>query len=316
MGRIVLSSMIVVALAATPAVAQDPLPQLAQPVFRSSASMVAVNVTVFEGSRLISGLGLQDFEVYEDGVKQQVQFFESRTVPLDVILLLDTSSSMADKIEVVRQAARGFMKTLRPGDRGAVVSFASSVNILQPLTADVRAIESAINSVQANGSTSLHNAIYVALKTFGRGARDSSDVRRQAIAVLSDGQDTASVVSFDDVLALARCTGVNIYTISLKSPYTPTGSDPRYFSDADHSMKTLARETGAQAFFPKSTHELNGVYGAIAGELSAQYSIAYAPTNSRNDGRFRRIIVRVISNPAFRLRARSGYTANSPRSPG
>ena len=276
--------------------------------------MVALSVTVLDGRKLVSGLHQQDFEIYEDGVQQQVQFFESRSVPLDVILLLDTSSSMNDKMEVVHQAARGFMKMLRPGDRGAVVTFADSVNVVQALTPDAEAIASAINSVQAKGSTSLRNAVYVALKQFGRRAQDSGEVRRQAIAVLSDGEDTASVVSFDDVMALARQSGVNIYSIALRSQYAALrdASERRYFSDADYSMKSLAQETGGQAFFPTNINELKGVYDAIAGELSAQYSLGYSPSNPRNDGRFRRIIVRVTSNPSFRPRARTGYTADAP----
>ncbi len=317
MGRLTL--LLGFALALTPpaiAAQQGAVDQPPQPtVFRSGASMVAVNVTVLDGRKLVSGLGQQDFEIYEDGVQQQVQFFESRTVPLDVILLLDTSSSMHDKMDVVHQAARGFMKMLRPGDRGAVVAFADSVNVLQELTPDPAAIESAINSVTAKGSTSLRTAIYVALKQFGRRAHDSGEVRRQAIAVLSDGEDTASVVSFDDVMALARKTGVNIYSIGLRSEYATlrSGSDRRYFSDADYSMKSLAQETGGQAFFPTRVNELTGVYDAIAGELSAQYSLGYSPSNPRNDGRFRRIIVRITSNPAISPRARSGYTADTPR---
>ena len=187
------------------------------PVFRSGASMVALNVTVFDGARPVSGLCREDFQIFEDGVAQQVTFFESRSVPMDIILLLDTSSSMGDKMETVHRAARGFMKMMRPEDRGAVVAFADSVNIVQPLSFDLQAIEEAIESTRAQGSTSLHNAIYIALKQFGRAAKSDGDVRRQAIAVLSDGEDTASVVSFDDVLALARKSGVNIYTIGLQS---------------------------------------------------------------------------------------------------
>ena len=295
---------------------QDLPPQQSQPpIFRSGASMVAVSVTVLDGSKPVGGLTRTDFEVYEDGVQQQVQFFESHSVPLDVILLLDTSSSMSDKIEVVHDAARGFMKGLRPGDRGAVVTFADSVNVVQDLTSDLAAIETAINKTQAKGATALRTAIYVALKQFGLSAAVSGDVRRQAIAVLSDGEDTKSVVSFDDVMALARGLGVNIYTIALRSslPTDGVARGQKQFSRADYGMKMLANETGGQAFFPETVHQLKDVYQSIGGELSAQYSIGYSPSNQRNDGRFRRILVRLISNPALKLRARSGYTADSPR---
>jgi Ca-activated chloride channel family protein len=317
MARFVLLPTVMLAFSASVTSGQDAASAPTQPtqpqVFRSGASMVAVNVTVLDGRKHVTGLTQKDFEVFEDGVPQQVQFFEARTVPLDVILLLDTSSSMADKMEVVHEAARSFMKGLRPGDRGAVVTFADSVSVAQELTSDMVAIEDAINATAASGSTCLRTAIYVALKTFGRAARGAGDVRRQAIAVLSDGEDTASAVSFDDVMELARTTGVNIYTIGLRSRYASRSTpNLRPISEADYGMKMLANETGGQAFFPETVHQLKDVYYLIAGELSAQYSIGYSPSNQRNDGRFRRILVRIISNPGLRLRARTGYTADRP----
>ena len=166
---------------------------------------------------------------------------------------------------------------------------------------------------QAHGSTALNNALYVAMKQFGRSAQQSGDVRRQSIAVLSDGEDTSSLISFDDVLAMARKSGINIYTIALQSEYTAARrlaeSGRRYFSESDYAMKTLARETGAQSFFPEFVQDLKVVYAAIADELSNQYSIGYAPTNPRPDGRFRRIVVRVMNRPELQPRARAGYTA-------
>jgi Ca-activated chloride channel family protein len=309
---------LLLALAAR-AAAQDPVPALPQspsqnaPIFRAGASLVALNVTVTDGKRFVSGLGQQDFAVYEDGVQQQVQFFESKSVPVDLILLIDTSSSMRDKMGVVREAARGFLKTLRDGDRGAVVTFSDGVNVVQPLTLDRAALDQAIRTSEAHGSTALNNALYVAMKQFGRAARQSDDVRRQAIAVLSDGEDTSSLISFDDVLGMARKSGVNIYTIGLQSQYTAARriaeGNRRYFSESDYSMKTLARETGAQSFFPEFIQDLKRVYATIADELANQYSIGYSPSNPRPDGRFRRIVVRLTAHPELQPRARAGYTA-------
>ena len=288
----------------------------AAPTFRSTTSVVALNVTVTDGKKLVTGLRERDFAVFEDGVQQQVRFFESTRVPLDVILLLDMSSSMRDKMSSVHDAARGFMKILRKGDRGAVIGFTEHVKVLQELTEDTSAIEAAIGSTTANGSTGLHNAVYIALKEFGRPAVSTGEIRRQAIAVLSDGADTASVVTFDDVLTLARSTGVNVYTIALQSKFESgrTGPDIGKFSEATYAMRTLAKETGAQSFFPASVHDLKAVYTSIAQELEAQYSIAYEPSEANVGGRFRRIVVRVTSNPAFRPRTRSGYSTDGRRS--
>jgi Ca-activated chloride channel family protein len=298
---------------------EPPAPQTqTAPVFRSGAHIVALNVTVMDTNKqFVTGLTADDFLVYEDGVQQQVRFFESGNVPLDLIVLIDTSSSMLDKMDVVHEAASGFLRGLRPGDRGAVVTFNDGVKVLEGLTEDRAALETAVRSTQAKGATSLHNALYVSLKQFGRTAQQSGEVRRQAIAVLSDGEDTSSLISFDDVLGVARKSGVAIYTISLQSKYAAArlaaSGQRRYFSESEYSMKTLAHDTGAQAFFPLQISELKGIYGTIAQDLAHQYSIAYSPANPRPDGKYRRIVVRVNDRPELQLRTRMGYVAEATR---
>jgi Ca-activated chloride channel family protein len=313
-GSIAALAVTAVAYAQTPATGESA--QQSTPVFRSGASLVALNVTVTDGKRLIGGLGENDFSVFEDGVLQPVQFFEARNVPIDLIILLDTSASMSDKMPVVHEAAVGFLRSLRGEDRGAVVTFGDNVNIAQALTGDHALLEQAIEQAQAHGSTALNNALYVAMKQFARAAQQSGEVRRQAIAVLSDGEDTSSVIGFDDVLAMARKSGINIYTICLQNKYSlaRVESSRKYFSESDFAMKTLAQETGAQSFFPQSIQELKGIYAAISDELENQYSIGYSPTNWHPDGRFRRIVVKVNDRPELRPRARLGYTAESVRS--
>jgi VWFA-related protein len=289
-----------------------------QRLFRSGTQLVSLSVTATDPNRQpVQGLRAEDFVVLEDGVEQPLEFFESAEIPLDLILLVDASSSMTDKMDVVHEAAIGFVKTLRPGDRGALVAFADGVHVIQPLTSDGAALEQAIRRTTARGATALHNALYISLKQFGRGARQRGDLRRQAIAVLSDGEDTSSLVSFDDVLALARKSGVSIYPIALQAKGAAArlaaSGQRRYFSEAEYSMRTLAQETGAQAFFPLQIFELKSIYATIAQELSSQYSLAYAPIDGRFDGRFRKITVRVPSRPEIRLRTRTGYTAEMDR---
>jgi len=307
------------ALAAAPVLAQSPATSDIQlPTFRSGASLVSLNVTVMDGgAKYVTGLQPGDFAVFEDGVKQDVRFFESTNVPVDLFVLLDTSASMTDRMDVVHQAAIGFLRTLRAGDRGAVVAFSDSVSVVQPLTEDRSLLEKAIESTHAHGATALNNAIYIALKQFGQQTKQDGEVRRQAIAVLSDGEDTSSLVSFDDVLSLARRMGVNIYTVALQSKYAGQRQAQdglkRYFSESDYSMKMLARETGAQSFFPALVTELKGVYASIAAELASQYSIGYVPANNRTDGRFRRVVVQITSRPELKPRTRLGYTADGDR---
>jgi Ca-activated chloride channel family protein len=317
--------------AASPAAVQrpvpsDPAPQpgvstdaaAPVPVFRSGANLVPLSVTVTDSTKqFVKGLTASDFSVFEDGVEQDLKFFEATETPTDLIVLIDTSSSMSDKMDVVHEAASGFLKTMKQGDRGAVVAFADGVDIIQPLTEDRQLLEQGIRRTMARGATSLHNAIYISLKQFGRGAKQDGDLRRQAIAVLSDGEDTSSLVGFDDVLELARKSGVSIYPIVLQSRYaasrTTAVGQRRFYSEAEYSMRTLAQETGAQAYFPAQIFELKGIYASIAQELSSQYSLAYSPNNGRADGRFRKIAVRIAARPDLKLRTRTGYTADLPR---
>ena len=302
-------------LSAQQPASSPPAPQ--QPPFRSGTNLVPLNVTVTDHAKhFVKGLTAADFRVLEDGVPQDLQFFEAADTPSDLIVLIDTSSSMSDKMDVVHEAAIGFMRTMKHGDRGAVVAFADGVDVIQPLTSDRPALEQGIQRTAARGATSLNNALYIALKQFGRAARQDGEVRRQAIAVLSDGEDTSSLVSFDDVLELARKSGVSIYPIVLQSKYTSRAAaqgQRRSYSEAEYSMRTLAAETGGQAFFPLQLFELKGVYASIAQELSSQYSLAYSPNNARLDGRFRRISVRVDARPDLKLRTRTGYTAELTR---
>lgn len=287
---------------------EQPAAQRPGTTFRAATSMVAINVTVSDGRELVRGLPRDAFLVREDGVTQQVAFFESSDVPLDLILLLDTSSSMRHRMETVHDAARGFMEVLRPGDRGAVVAFNERVRVMQDLTADTRAIAAAIDGTTAGGSTALYMALYVSLKEFGKRTLSAGEVRRQAIAVLSDGEDTSSVIPFEQVVSLARTMGVTVYPISLQ-PEGGRRNVTQNESSAAYALRELARETGARAFFPAGVHQLESVYEDIAAELAAQYSIGYLPSNARPDGRFRRIQVSIPADPTLRPRTRTGYTA-------
>ena len=319
MPRLPFANILILSLS-LPLAPQQGSPQTQAPaaVFRTGANLVALSVSVTDnaGRRFVTDLTRADFAVYEDGVKQEVTFFESSLVPVDLILMLDTSSSMSDKVATVHEAAINFLRTLRAGDRGAVVSFSDNVQIIEKLTGDRARLEQAVQTTGAKGGTALNNALYVALREFGGETADEHVVRRRAIALFTDGEDTSSLVSFDDVMALARKAGVNIYTIALQTP-NPLGrtTDRRFLSRSQFSLKSLAQETGAEAFFPEQITELQNVYGAIAQELSAQYSIGYSPSNARADGRFRRVVVRVVSHPEMRPRARTGYTAEGGGDP-
>jgi Ca-activated chloride channel homolog len=233
-------------------------------------------------------------------------------VPLDLALLVDTSASMQPQMAAVRQAAVGLLKTLRSGDRASLVEFKDQVAVSQPMTEDLDRVVTALARLSARGNTSLYNALYVTLRDFQKAALTS--VRRKAIIVLSDGADTGSLISFDDVIDLARRTGVTVYTVALQSEtdrLREATTRRRYYSQADYAMRSLAQETGAQAFFPENAADVRGVYEAIATELACQYALGYSPRNPARNGAWRRLVVRVANRPGIRSRTRTGYFAGA-----
>jgi Ca-activated chloride channel family protein len=285
-----------------------------RPAFRARTEMVALNVTVVDShERHVTGLTSGDFAVYDDGVPQKVNFFASDEVPIDLAVLIDTSSSMIQRLPLVRKAATRFVQALRPIDRGAVVAFADQMRFLQPFTHDVGLLERAIASTSAHGETALFSTLYVVLKEFAKAGRNATEVRRPAIVVLTDGEDTVSLVGQDDVIELVRRTGVAIYTISIAVAVETRNLDAegknRTFNLIDDDLRRLARESGGQAFFPLRLDELNSVYSWVARELSAQYSLAYMPNAPARTGVFHKLMVQVVSRGDAFPRTRLGYIA-------
>lgn len=301
------------AFAATLSVAAVALPEaIAQTRFHTGVDLVALNVAVIDGhGQFVSGLSASDFAVQEDGVPQEISFFSAAAVPMDLALLLDTSASMVDKMSIVHEAASGFVSSAKPGDRVTIVDIKDGVRVLHPLDEHLDGARAAIRSTTARGGTALYNGLYMTLKEMVKNRRNNGDVRRQALLVLSDGDDTASLVGFDDVMDVAKQSGIAIYTITLRTELQRLlASNKTLAVPGEFAMRSLAQETGARAFFPAAAAELAGVYGTIADELASLYSIGYTSTNPGRGGPYRRVVVKV-DRPDVRIRTRSGYVAGS-----
>ncbi|MBI4266692.1 MAG: VWA domain-containing protein [Acidobacteria bacterium] len=284
--------------------------------------MLPVTVTDSR-QKYVTGLTRTDFHVYEDGALQDLAFFLADPAPIDLAILLDTSVSMSSKMAMAREAALGFVRTLRAGDRAAVVEFNDAVHVRHPLTEDLAPVESAIREANAGGGTALYTALYIALKELARQNPTTGEVRRQAIVLLSDGEDSRSLVTSDQVLELVRRSGIVVYSISLRSasagprgratPDRTSHSRSWYDSPSDYLMRTLADASGGRAFFPGELRELGPVYGVIAEELASQYTLGYSPKNPGPDGAFRHLAVRLPSQPGAHARTRQGYLAPGVR---
>ncbi len=285
-----------------------------RPTFKGAIDLVALNVVVMNRQQqFVSDLTAGNFAVYEDGVQQDVSFFAADELPLDLAILIDTSASMLYKLPTAQKAAVGFISALGPTDRVLVVDVKDTTGIAAPLSEDLKAAKTAILATTPSGGTALYNAIYMTLKELVK-RRDETDMRRQAVVLLSDGEDTRSVVAYDDVMDLAKRSGVSIYSIMLGSSL-PTDRDlglrrwnPNV-TKSEYGMKALAQETGGRSFFAADIGDLDGVYKSIGQELANQYALGYTSKNQRRDGGYRRVTVRIVDRADAQPRTRAGYYA-------
>jgi Ca-activated chloride channel family protein len=185
--------------------------------------------------------------------------------------------------------------------------------VLQGFTSDADKLEAAIRRTEAGGSTALYNALYIAYSEFKKErARALEDIRRQAVVLLSDGEDTSSVVSFDLVLDEAKRAEVMTYGIGIRPKETGPGPT-RAWNQAEYVLRTISMETGGKSFSVEDAKSLPGIYDQIARELMNQYTLGYVSTNPKRDGAWRRIIVQMVPQEA-RARTRTGYFApTTPR---
>lgn len=277
--------------------AQRPAPL----AFGADVEVVRLDVSVLAGDgRFVTDLGERDLEIYEDGERQAPTSFVRRELPVSLVLLLDASASIADRLPLAQAAATGFLDALRPQDEASVTEFNDAVRLLQASTSDRDALRRAVGRISAGSSTALYNALYVTLKSLPTGARDA-DLRRRAVLLLTDGEDTASLVWEEQVVELARRREAAIHVIDLR-PRTEQNRSARL-------LRVLSHESGGELHHPGSIHDLDEVYSRIGEELKSQYTVGYVSSKAVHDGRWRRIEVRVRGRADLHLRHRTGYYA-------
>jgi Ca-activated chloride channel family protein len=275
--------------------------------FRSGVNLVSLSVSVVdEKGRYITDLTEDEILVFENGVPQGISFFETGRLPMAMVMLIDTSASMTYKLPQAQDAAMDFVKRLRGEDAAQVVGFQNKSRVLQEFTNDPIELQIAIQYLNPTGSTSLYNAVYVALKELAKlQATSPEEVRRKAVVILSDGEDTSSLIDFDDVVDLAKRTETSVYSVGMMT------EAPRLWDkakEAEFVLRRLARETGGQVFFASRTDDVAKAFNRIADELSNQYELGYVPNNAQLDGSWRQVAVRT-TRQGLVTRARPGYFA-------
>lgn len=296
-----------------------------------STSEVLLPVTVRDQSgRLVTGLRKEDFRIFEDGREQPLTDLELRQVPVDVILMVDSSSSVAGNLEDFRRAVEEFAERLAPEDRISLVKFDDRIELLQDWTRSRVQLRRSLRRISPGVFTRFYDALMLAARE-----QFQAGQRRHAIVVLTDGIDSRrGYASLDMALGALLQAGAGVYAISNTEierakkrreldTLLASGTSSAQFNQlrigdlreglrvldiSEQNLERLAELTGGRIFRPESFSNLDSVYREVAEDLRSQYSIYYSPQNKARDGRFRRVRVEIL-NPQMRAKTRIGYFA-------
>jgi len=268
--------------------------------------LVNVPLTVTDKkNRLVIMMTKDDFNLFEDGKPQSIQYFSRETdLALRIGLLIDTSNSIRDRLRFEQQAATDFLSdTIRRGkDQAFVVGFDVEPQIVQDYTDNVEQLSNSIRGLQAGGVTSLYDAIYFACRDKLLFFPPPEPYLRRLIIIISDGEDNRSEHTRDEALAMAQRAEVTVFAISTNR----TGAEQR----GDKVLKFLAEQTGGHAFFPFEASDLGEEFRAIGRDLRTQFLLSYTSSNTARDGTFRNISILPVDK-SLHVRAKTGYFAPS-----
>jgi Ca-activated chloride channel family protein len=320
----------IIAVLLLPGFAQEQIPKGDQPI-RVRVDMVSLPVVVTDKvGRRITDLTQDDFQIFENGVRQEIAGFGATDEPLKVALLLDTSGSTELKLAKIQNAAISFVNQLHPDDEVAVLSFADDVKLQQDFTIDRDKNEYGIKKTRTGECTVIYEAVWLALEEVLKPVQE-----RKALVIFSDGNDTCShTANMGETLELAKETGATIFCVYynteqdqykrsaksvlggslppiVMSPYPPVtaGSGTGYpsygYSGGKSYLESLAENSGGLLFDGQS--DLESAFSEVARELASQYSIGYYSSDERRDGKFRKVQVK-LTKPGLTARTKKGYT--------
>lgn len=249
-----------------------------------------------------AGLKKEHFTVLENGTVQPISFFSAEDTPYAAVILLDTSGSMEERISMARSAAIRFLGGLRDDDSAAIYRFESKISLVQDFS-NSRDVSENIFDIRSDGMTALYDAIFLA-----SGELAKRTEKRKAIVLLSDGEDTFSGKNADKALKAALDADASIYCIDM-SPVNARGTG---VIRNRAILKNFAQTTGGRFVSSPGGAALREAFEQIAAELSTQYTLAYEPLNTKMDGKWRSIELRV-ARPNLVIRTRKGYNAVKAR---
>ena len=278
------------------------------PTFKSGIELVDLHVSVLDkNGRLLTNIPQSAFKVTENGIEQPIKLFRREDVPVSMGLIIDNSGSMKDKLARVNAAALALVKNSNPQDEVFIVNFNDDPYLDQPLTNDIKKLETALERISAHGGTAMRDAVSSSIDYVkSKGKKD-----KKVLMVVTDGNDNTSVETLEQLVRKAQHSEVLIYCIGLLSD-----EEPREARSAKRALKALAEASGGLEYYPKDVAEVDKITPLIAHEIRNQYLLAYSPTNPALDGTYRQIKVAINGFGRPTVRTRNGYyaTPDAPQS--
>lgn len=280
-----------------------------QYVLRQEVEEVVLNATVLDsGGHLVQDLTKDDFQVFEDGVKQNIISFQHTDLPVSIALVIDNSGSMSRKRPAVNKAAVDLIEASNPNDEAFVVNFSDEAFIDQDFTSDVNKLRDGLSHIESRGGTALYDAVVASADKLAADAKRP----KQVLVLITDGEDNASSLNLEQTIhRVQQLSGPVIYSIGLLFGDDTDRAEKRH---AHRALEMLSTETGGIAFFPRNMEQVDEIAAEVARDIRSQYTIGYHSTKPSSMPGFRRIEVTAESKGHGKLnvRTRTGYFPQPP----
>jgi VWFA-related protein len=272
-------------------------------VLHTEVEEVVLNASVLDGTKLVQNLKKENFQIFEDGVKQSIISFQHTDLPVSIALVVDNSGSMSRKRPSVNKSALDLIQASNPEDEAFVVNFSDEAFIDQEFTADLNKLRDGLGHLESRGGTALYDAVVASADKLANDAKRP----KQVLILITDGEDNASTLNLEQTIRrVQQLSGPVIYSIGLLFGDEMTHSEVRH---ARRALEMLSTETGGMAFFPKSIEQVDQIAAEVARDIRNQYTLGYHSTKPTTEPGFRRVLVAAEGKGQNKLivRTRTGY---------
>ena len=272
-------------------------------ILHTDVEEVVLNCSVLDGNRLVPDLKRDNFEIFEDGVKQSVISFQHTDLPVSIAVVIDNSGSMSRKRPSVNKSALDLIQASNPGDEAFVVNFSDEAFIDQDFTSDVNKLRDGLSRIESHGGTALYDAVVATADKLVADAKRP----KQVVILITDGEDNASSLNLEQTIRRVQdLSGPVIYTIGLLYGDEMSRGEVKH---ARRALEMLSTETGGIAYFPKSVDQVDQIAAEVARDIRNQYTLGYHSTKPTTEPGFRHVQVNASAKGSGKLavRTRTGY---------